>query len=200
MNTRTRDLEFKPAQCGWSEDHKIFAVIERRLGSDRVDSTREYMKPERNLFACGKSRVKAEGRPPRSNLNHSCVLLRVCSHQVDTLGIRLRSVQSGCCMAYIEERHATGRRLNRFAEWKNADDAGRHPRDKASPAMSQILGMGIDVIQSDKARSIVVKGHGNTARRLRDLAPDRRGYLIRLQLAASVLGSKLRNNARQPNE
>src|ERR1017187_8572842 len=69
MSARTRDLEFKPAQCGWSEDHKVFAVIERPLRLDRVNSTREDMKPERNLFACGESRVKAEDRPPRGDLN-----------------------------------------------------------------------------------------------------------------------------------
>jgi hypothetical protein len=60
--------------------------------------------------------------------------------------------------------------------------------------------MGIDVIQSDEARSIVVKSHGNTARRWRDLAPDRRCNLIRLHFAASVLGRKLRNKAHEPNE
>ena len=200
MSARTRGLEFKPAPCGWSEDHKVFAVLERPLRLDRVNGTREDMKPQRNLFACGKSRVKAEGRPPRGNLNHPCITPRSCSHKVDALGIRLRSVQRGCCMAHIKERHATGRRLNRSAEWKNADNAGGHPWDKASPAVRQILGMGIDVIQSDEARSIVVKSHGNTARRWRDLAPDRRCNLIRLHFAASVLGRKLRNKAHQPNE
>ena len=200
MSARTRDLEFKPAQCGWSENHKVFAVVERPLGLDRVNSTGQDLKPERNLFSCGKSRVKAEGRPPRGNLNRSRVVLRSCSHQVDTLGIRLRSVQRGCCMAHIEERHATGRRLNRSTEWKNADNVGRHPRDKASPAVSQHLGIRIDVIQSDPDRGIVEKGHGDAARRGRDLAPCRRRNLIRLHFAACVLGRERRNKAHQPNE
>ena len=174
MSARTRDLEFKPAQCGRSEDHKVFAVIERPLGLESVNSTREDMKPERNLVACGKSRVKAEDRPPRGNLNHSCIVLRSCSHQVNPLDIRLRSFDRSRGMAYIKERHAGGGRLERAAIWKNADDAGRHPRNEASPAVSQTLGIRVRVIQSDKAFSIVVISHGNTARRWRDLAPDRR--------------------------
>jgi hypothetical protein len=71
MNARTRDLEFKPPQGGWSEDDRVFAVIERPLWLDRVDSIREDKKLKRNLFARGKSRLKAEGRPPRGDLNRS---------------------------------------------------------------------------------------------------------------------------------
>ena len=92
MSARTRDMEFKPAQCGWSEDHKVFAVIERPLRLDRVNSTREDIKPERNLFACSESRVKAEGGQPRGDLNRPRVVLRIGSDQVNPPGIGLGSI------------------------------------------------------------------------------------------------------------
>src|ERR1700686_3378027 len=101
-------------------------------------------------------------------------------------------------MAHIKDWRATGDRLGRSAEWKNADNAGGHPGDKASPAVSQLLGIRIDVVQSDHVRGIFVKSHDHIARRWRDRAPCRAWHLIRLQFA--VLGRKLRNKAHQPDE
>jgi hypothetical protein len=69
MSARTPNLEFEPAQGGWAEDQKVLAVIQIPLRLNGVHTARENIKLEWNLFACGESRMKAEGRPSRGDLN-----------------------------------------------------------------------------------------------------------------------------------